>query len=627
MTSEGAVPKRHTHILAETLGRPAVAGVIVVLALLLTAAAWYGSRQAIHDRAEQRFAFQVDELRTAINDRMIGYEQVLWGGAGLFNASDSVSRDEWREYVETVNIQQHWPGIQGLGFSTPIDPDELDAHITAIRAEGFPDYTVRPEDERDDYTAIVYLEPFDERNQRAFGFDMWSNPVRREAMARARDTGVAATSGAITLVQETDDDVQRGFLTYVPIYAGGTAPPTVAERREALEGWVYAPFRAGDLMNGIVGDDFEGIGFEVFAGDEPVEAALLFDSDGELHGAERAPGDDFVTVERLAVQGQEWTIAFHSGPQFLNPTEARQPTLIAIAGLTFNLLILYVLASMGYVQRRAVSLAKSMTSELRSTQRVLEARSDELQGLADELKESNAELEKSNSDLEQFIFTAAHDLKAPLRTVSSYAILLEDAAADISDDGRTYLARITGSVGRMNELLTDLLAYARLGVDRPAQPVDLAQLVATVVDDIVAAGAAEVSIGPLPVVVGHEHHLRLLLQNLVDNAVKFARPDVPLRIAIEADEQDSLVVVSVSDNGVGFDPEYSDRIFSVFQRLPGSADVPGTGIGLAHCRRIARMHHGDAWATSTPGVGSTFSFSLTTRTASELATVGGRSPQ
>ena len=178
-----------------------------------------------------------------------------------------------------MDIGDAFPGIQGVGFSKYIKPAELAQHIQQIRAEGFPDYTVRPKGERDEYTSIIYLEPFDARNQRAFGYDMFSEPVRRTAMARARDTDTVAISGKVTLVQETEQDVQAGFLMYIPTYTHGVPQNSVAERRAALHGYVYSPFRVKNLIRGIFPAPLDDIDFEIFDGAKPISSTLMYDSD------------------------------------------------------------------------------------------------------------------------------------------------------------------------------------------------------------------------------------------------------------------------------------------------------------------------------------------------------------
>jgi CHASE1-domain containing sensor protein len=161
---------------------------------------------------------------------------VLRGGVSVFDTWGAVTRDEWHAYVGGLRIAENYPGIQGIGFAQIVAAPEKEAHIARVRAQGFPSYVIRPDGDRPVYSAIIYLEPFDWRNQRAFGFDMLSEPVRRSAMERARDTGQAAVSGKVVLVQETETDTQAGFLMYVPVYRGGGVPATIEARRNDLIG-------------------------------------------------------------------------------------------------------------------------------------------------------------------------------------------------------------------------------------------------------------------------------------------------------------------------------------------------------------------------------------------------------
>jgi CHASE1-domain containing sensor protein len=136
---------------------PATAWFILITSLVLTVGAYFISVSFVQKRVEDRFSFRTTEIESAIKNRLRIYEQALWGGVGLMNASKSVSRQEWAQYVETLKINQHWPGIQGIGFSIPVQLEEKQAHIEKIRSEGFPEYLIKPEGTRDLYSAIIYL--------------------------------------------------------------------------------------------------------------------------------------------------------------------------------------------------------------------------------------------------------------------------------------------------------------------------------------------------------------------------------------------------------------------------------------------------------------------------------------
>jgi CHASE1-domain containing sensor protein len=162
--------------------------------------------------AEERLDRQITEIQNGVERRMQAYEQVLFGGKGLFASSQEVTRNEWKTFVEIQSINERFPGIQGVGFSKLIgDKTNLEAHIEQIRKEGFSDYIVKPEGERKEYHPVVYLEPMNERNKRAIGYDMYSESTRQHAIDLARDTGVSTISGKVKLVQETEIGIQAGF--------------------------------------------------------------------------------------------------------------------------------------------------------------------------------------------------------------------------------------------------------------------------------------------------------------------------------------------------------------------------------------------------------------------------------
>ncbi len=346
------------HKFLRLLHNPITAWVVLFCSLLITGIGWYISNDFATQRARDRFRFETTDIQTAIRSRMLEYEQVLWGGVGVFTASDSVSRQEWHDYVGQLRLNTHYPGIQGMGVSVPIRTEEKEAHLKQIRAEGFPDYTIRPATERAEYHSIIYLEPFEGRNLRAFGFDMFSEPVRRAAMERARDSGQSAISGIVTLVQETEHDVQRGFVMYLPVYQKGQPQTTVAERRQAFTGFVFSAFRVNDLMKGILGAAPQEIDFEIFDGEQLSPQTLLYDSDQPLHLNDPRHQPNFSHAETVKIGERVWTLYFSARPNFVSPTESRLPLIVGLGGLLVDLLLFYIISSMVSSKERAVALVE-----------------------------------------------------------------------------------------------------------------------------------------------------------------------------------------------------------------------------------------------------------------------------
>ena len=251
---------------------------------------------------------------------------------------------------------------------------------------------------------------------------------------------------------------------------------------------------------------------------------------------------------------------------------------------------------------------------LRSNDLVVEA-NERLAKSNAELERRARELARSNAELDQFASIASHDLQEPLRKVRTFTERVRDLDADtLSDRGLDYLQRANASAERMQRLIEDLLVFSRVAMQtRPFAPVDLGQVTREVLedlDDLVRRSGARVTVGPLPTINADAPQMRQLMQNLISNALKFRREDTGPEVDISATTDGDWVTLVVRDNGIGFETQYARRIFRVFERLHGRGAYPGTGIGLALCRKIADRHGGTVRAQSTVGEGSTFTVRL-----------------
>ncbi|WP_374339246.1 CHASE domain-containing protein [Leeia sp.] len=328
--------------------------------------AWRASQERA-EQAELAFQALTNDSTLRLENRLQAYIAILRAGSGLFASRGEVSRQEWNLFASPQNLRRHFPGIQGLGFAEYIPAARLAEHETRIQQDGFPGYRVRPPGLRDEYTAITMLEPFDLRNQRAFGFDMFSETTRRLAMSRARDTGEPAMSGKVTLVQETRKDVQAGFLIYVPVYRQDLPLRNLVERRAALQGYVYSPFRMGDLMQGVLGNQSAQVYLEVHDGDDVGPSSLMYQSS--------APPLDKVRVlqHTLNIAGHHWTLRICSQPAF----EARYPLhgvwVVLGAGLMLSVTLAALVASLLGRRQRALLLADRMSASFRKQSSYIEA--------------------------------------------------------------------------------------------------------------------------------------------------------------------------------------------------------------------------------------------------------------
>lgn len=345
----------------------------LVFAAGLLASLWAAQevRRDIDRDEAARFEHAADQIALKMRERLESQELILRAGAALFAVSERVDRKSWRTFVSSLRADEIVPGTQGIGFSQVIPPAELERHVARVRAEGFPYYTVNPPGERELYTAIVYLEPFRDRNLRAFGYDMYSEPVRRQAMAAARDTGQAALSGKVQLVQETSQEVQAGALMYYPVYRRDSPIESVEQRRAALIGWSYSPFRMGDLMKTTL-QAWEGqlggrISLALFDGTDPAPQALLFNTGNEVRRHHEGPYHQHRVID---FKGKQWLVALDSQADF-HPLLYLPALLTLLGGLVITGLLAGLMNSLRNTRASAEAIAGRLTADLRQKDRLL----------------------------------------------------------------------------------------------------------------------------------------------------------------------------------------------------------------------------------------------------------------
>ena len=227
---------------------------------------------------------------------------------------------------------------------------------------------------------------------------------------------------------------------------------------------------------------------------------------------------------------------------------------------------------------------------------------------------ANSELKIKNKELEQFAYVASHDLQEPLRTTAGFVKLLQKQYhGKLDDKADKYLTYISEASDRMRVLIKDLLNFSRIGKKGALEKVDCNIVIQEVLTDIMAAiqeSGANINYTQLPEINGYFTEIKLLFQNLLINAIKFRRQDVKPQIKIVAKKTTDCWEFSISDNGIGIEQQYCDRIFDIFQRLHTRSQYAGSGIGLSHCKKIVEFHRGKIWVQSIPGEGSTFYFAL-----------------
>ncbi len=550
---------------------------ILLVSLAATLAAWRWTAQQGEALEAIRFQQFADEAVSELAERMDGYGQLLQSAVALMDASDEVTREEWRRFVARLDMGGRYPGTLGLGVAVRVSgAEDWAAHEQAVRAEGFSHYAVRPPGPRDLAFPIKYIEPFNWRNERAFGYDMFSDPVRREAMTRARDSGLPAITGKVVLVQETEQDTQPGVLLYVPFY-GGEVPAEV-ERRSAVRGFVYSPLRMGDLVRAVMGGRLDSMCMQVY--DEQTEADRLLFSNGGCepgtHGTERA----------LTEFGRVWIVRIQSTSQLDANIASRRSKLILGAGAVISLLLMWAVMAMLAERRRHVALGRALA----------------------ELEVARAEAAGALAAKGRFLAAASHDLRQPLQSLGLYLHMMVEQRGE-----RGPVEQAAEQAYAATARLVDAMFDAAALESGRAKPVLSRFDVGALVERIAAESKAEAAERGLALrarachveVQTDQVMLERILRNLVNNAVKYT---VSGGILLACRVAGDTVRIKVADSGPGIPADKLDLIFEDFYQIENPQRDPrkGLGLGLATVSRLARVLGYRLDVRSRPGLGSTF---------------------
>ncbi|HSV47074.1 MAG TPA: ATP-binding protein, partial [Ramlibacter sp.] len=469
------------------------------------------------------------------------------------------------------------------------------------------DYTVRPAGARAAYAPLVYIEPFDWRNLRVFGYDMLADPALRQTLETARDTGLPAVSGKVKLEQETGDAVQHGFVMCLPVFGNGAAIGSAAERRAALAGHVCSTFRMVDLMQGILGPEaLPDIQLRIFDGASAADVAgLMYDS---LEGAGETQHTPAFTADRtFEFDGRRWTLRFDSLPAFEANIDVQKARLILVGGVAISTLFAAVVWSLLLNRRRARALAQANSG--------LETEIVERKKLEGALEKARDVAETANRAKSEFLANVSHELRTPLTMILApveQLLAVERPPAN----WHTQVSRVQRNALLLMNCVDDILDFAKAeaGKFQPClETVDLHEVIAPLAGD-----AAEVAqrkgcvltwqVDPGLDSVGLDPRLfEKITMNLVSNALKFTPRGGTIELSAKALEG-GLFEFAVQDSGIGISADKLPLLFERFSQVdPGSTrHYGGTGIGLALVKELAELMGGAVGVESEPGRGSRF---------------------
>ncbi|MEZ5425224.1 MAG: CHASE domain-containing protein [Pyrinomonadaceae bacterium] len=561
-----------------------------------------------------RFQNEVSRVQSAFENRLSLYISLLKGGRGFVESVENLNWQNFANYVESLEIDKNYSGIQGIGFSKRIKADEKAALIEKMKSEGYTDFKIFPKTEKPIFHTIIYIEPMTDRNLRAIGFDMSTEENRREALDRAMDSGKASATGKVTLLQETGDDPQSGFLIYLPIYKFGQLPISVEERRENLVGYIYSPFRAGDFLKEIQQKTASrNIGFAIYDGEIKLENLMASVSGENGPVDQNLLGQTFHSRTELEVAGRTWKIEYYDLPQFSEQSSVSWTPLIFLSGVAFS----FLLFGMTYWESTARAKLQITAAELFEMEK-------QKQVLLENEQQARLTAEKANATKDEFIAVVSHELKTPLNAIAGWTRILK--TDELTENTKELaLGKIEKNVRTQTKLVEELIDYSQILAGNSALQKELIEF-----SDLFDQCVGEIE--PLASdkgiefvkenhlngqkVSGDELKLRTAFRNLLSNAIKFT--DQGGRIETRVSEEKGQIQVAIKDNGRGIDSDFLPHIFERFWQADTSItrNVGGFGLGLTISNQIIKLHQGTIRAKS-DGLGKGAEFIITIPTEKE----------
>jgi signal transduction histidine kinase len=582
--------------------------VLLLGGLLLSIGLAIGSRANIEEEGRLQFERRADRLGLEIQRRIRRPVFGLKGARGMYLASEKVTRQEFKAYVNSQELDREFPGVLGFGFVERVMRSELEAHLARERADEAPNYNVYPIVGDEVMYVLKHVVPL-EPNSKAWGFDLGSEPRRREAIERAIRTGEPAMTARLKLVQDSDN--RAGFLFMVPIYQRGAKPTTPEEREKSLLGLVDAPIVIENAFAGI-GEQTENLlRFDVYEGPEAAPSEVLFDFDSHLNaitGLEESPANDggrFRRTQEVNIGGRTWTVNIVSTGKFDGAIPNATPVLVGMGGLLLSGLLAAVAWALGHGREHALRLATAMTRDL---------------------AEAKARADAANQSKTEFLANMSHEIRTPLTSILGYTNLLREEG-DISKappERVNALNTIQSAGEHLLTVINDILDLSKIEagkitVEKVETP--LVQLLAGI-EGLMRPRAAAKGVSlhtefctPVPdCIISDPTRLRQILMNLIGNAAKFTtKGAIDVRVYVNTTDTGGRLRFEIKDTGPGMTPAQTRALFTPFTQADTSVTRRhgGTGLGLSISRRLAEIMGGDVkLESSEPGVGSLFSLEL-----------------
>jgi signal transduction histidine kinase len=569
---------------------------VLAISIILSVGVTLVIYKNVLSRDNIQFNNSVARVQSAIENRISLYVALLKGGRGFVESAESLNREKFANYVKSLEVEKNYAGVQGIGFTKTVAPDGRDALVKQMKSEGYPDFKIFPEGEREIYQTIIYIEPLDERNRKAIGFDMSSEENRRQALFNARDLGTETLTAKVVLMQENEKDGQAGFLLYLPIYKNGRIPATVQERRENLVGYIYSPFRAADFLSAILNETSSPeVALRIYDGDVKPENLLAQSVADNSQDFEARRKETFYTKNNLEVAGRRWVIEYVPLPTSAEQSNLRLIPLVFIVGVVFS----FLLFGITYAESASRAKIQNIAAELFETEQ-------QKQILLEKEQRARLAAEQANLTKDEFISVVSHELRTPLNAIAGWAKILK--TQNLSENTKDLaLQKIERNLRSQTRLVEELLDYSQIisgKINLEARQFDFSGVFESSFHEMEPkAHGKEISLikhnelnGQK--ILGDREKIKIVIRNLLSNAIKFTPAGG--KVEVNVTETGGTIEMTIKDTGRGISREFLPHIFDRFRQDDTSTTrfYGGLGLGLAISEHIVKLHNGSIEAHS-----------------------------
>lgn len=360
-------PQYHSHIPL----RPWIPQLILFLGLLVTGVIIFYLERMAFTKETLLFSSRVEETQSVLQTRLETYITLLRASAGFFSSTSAASEDTFHTFTLPLHLETQYPGIQGIGFIRRVPAAEQTAYLEHERLRNGPNFSVYPATQHDESYPVQFIEPLDRANKKIVGFDTFSDPIRQEAIQRARDTGNAAATGKLQLLRDYQTASATGFLIYYPVYTSASQPAELAARQSTIRGLIYSPFHSNELFEGIFHDyHAPGIDLHIYDGMYASTSALLYEPKDHVLPTF---GTRHSSTKSLVVAGRPWTLVYQTNADFPSSLERHLIPIVFFVGSGMSIFVFLLSGS----QYRARLAAEAATNTLLASQDALK-RSEEM---------------------------------------------------------------------------------------------------------------------------------------------------------------------------------------------------------------------------------------------------------